>query len=138
MAVHRKLGNGFLEAVYAEALGIEFDRQGIPWQREVPFEMVYEGRVLRTRYRADFVCYGEVLVEIKAQIGVGLPESSQVINYLRASNLEVALLINFGLPSLEHRRFVLTRRGTTESAKLSRDVALHVLTPQSPAARESA
>ncbi|MEA3136276.1 MAG: hypothetical protein QOC71_557, partial [Thermoplasmata archaeon] len=118
MAVHRKLGYGFLEAVYQEALAVRFELDGIPFQREMPFEIEFEGRRLATRYRADFVCYGEVLVELKAQVGVGLPESSQVVNYLRASGLDVGLLVNFGLPSLEHRRYVFTHKRSTESAKL--------------------
>lgn len=136
MAVHRKLGNGFLEAVYQEALAIEFGRQAIPFQREVPFELVYEGTLLQTRYRADFVCYGEVLVELKAQVGLGLPETNQVVNYLRAADLEVGLLVNFGLASLEHRRYIFS--GTTQSAKFRHDVTLQVLSSQSPATPSSA
>lgn len=138
MAVHRKLGNGFLESAYAEALEIEFELQGIPSRREVPFELVYEGQLLKTHYRADFVCFGEVLVELKAQVGMGLPESSQIINYLRAANLEVGLLLNFGLPSLEHRRYIFTAKGKTQSAKLPEDVTLHVLASQSRPSRTSA
>ncbi|MHB1261161.1 MAG: GxxExxY protein [Thermoplasmatota archaeon] len=138
MAVHRKLGNGFLEAVYQEALAIQFHRDGIPFRREVSFDLTFEGQLLVTKYRADFVCYGEVLVELKAQVGVGLPESSQVVNYLRASGLAVGLLLNFGLPSLEHRRYIFTPKGTTKSAKLRTDVTLHVLGPQSRATGESA
>lgn len=138
MAVHRKLGNGFLEAVYQEALAIQFELNGIPFRREVAFGIPFEGRILTTRYRADFVCYDEVIVELKAQVGVGLPESSQVVNYLRAAGLDVGLLINFGLPSLEHRRYVFTARGTTQSARLRDEVTLHVLAPQSRLTGESA
>jgi GxxExxY protein len=130
MAVHRKLGNGFLEAVYHEAFAIELAAQGIPFQHEVPFVICYDEHELKTRYRADFVCYGEVLVELKAQVGVRSPESSQVVNYLRASGLDVGLLINFGLPSLEHRRYIFTGK-KTKSAELRSDVALQVIMPQS-------
>jgi GxxExxY protein len=137
MAVHRALGNGFLEAVYQEALAIRFEIEGIPYAREVLFDIGFEGRNLRTRYRADFVCCGEVLVELKAQVGMGLPESSQVVNYLRASGLEVGLLLNFGLPSLEHRRYIFSGHAT-KSAKLPSDVTLQVLAPQSRPTGESA
>ncbi|HUR63284.1 MAG TPA: GxxExxY protein [Candidatus Thermoplasmatota archaeon] len=117
MAVHRKLGSGFLEAAYHQALAIEFGLQGVPFQREVPFAIFYEGRRLETEYRADFVCFGEVLVELKAHLGLGLPDTAQVVNYLKASGLEVGLLLNFGLGSLEHRRFVQSRARKTESAQ---------------------
>jgi hypothetical protein len=113
MAVHRTLGNGFLEAVYQEALAVRFELDGIPFKREVPFDIEFEGRQLPTRYRADFVCYDEV------------------VNYLKVTDLEIGLLLNFGLPSLEHRRYIFSRKATTESTKLQRDVTLHVLPPQS-------
>lgn len=117
MAVHRKLGPGFLEAIYQHALSIEFDRQGIPHRREVPFDVYYEGVKLSAEYRADFVCFGEVLVEVKAHLGLGLPDTHQVVNYLRASGLGVGLLVNFGLGSLENRRFVFTHPRKPESAQ---------------------
>ena len=117
MAVHRKLGHGFLEAAYQQALAIEFQRQGIPFEREVALDIVYEGVLLEAKYRADFICYGEVLVELKAQLGVGLPETHQVVNYLRISGLEVGLLLNFGLPSLQQRRYVFTHAAEPKSAK---------------------
>jgi GxxExxY protein len=138
MAVHRKLGNGFLEAVYQEALAIQFELDGIPFKREAAFPIMFEGRTLPTKYRADFVCFDEVLVELKAQVGIGLPESYQVVNYLRAANLDVGLLLNFGLPSLEHRRFVFTPKEPAQSAKFPEDVTLQVLGPQSRQLRGSA
>lgn len=116
MAVHRKFGPGFLEAVYQQALEVEFARQGVPFEREVPFEITYEGVKLKAKYRADFVCYGEVLVELKATLGFALPNTLQVVNYLRGSNLGTGLLLNFGLGSLEHRRFIYTHDAQPESA----------------------
>lgn len=110
MAVHRKLGNGFLEAVYQEALAIQFRKDGVPFEREVSFPIHFDGERLATRYRADFVCYGEVLLELKANVGQPLVETAQVVNYLRASGLEIGLLINFGLGSLQYKRYAVSRQ----------------------------
>lgn len=117
MAVHRKLGHGLLEAAYQQALAVEFERQQVPFQREVQFDIVYEGVPLAAKYRGDFVCYGEILVELKAQVGVGLPETFQMVNYLRISGLGLGLLLNFGLPSLQQRRYVFTHASDPQSAK---------------------
>lgn len=105
--VHRALGPGFLEAVYEEALGLALKAAKVPFDTEVPFNITFRGHRLRTTYRADFVCYGRVVVEIKALGGVTGTEKAQVINYLKASGLKRGLLINFGARSLEYFRFVL-------------------------------
>jgi len=109
MAVHRELGSGFLEAVYQEALCLEFERQGTPFAREVEFPVWYRGMQLRTKYRADLVCARVVIVEIKAVRRVAAMEDAQVINYLRASGLSTGLLFNFGGASLVYRRFLFDR-----------------------------
>jgi GxxExxY protein len=106
LEVHRELGCGFLEAVYQEALGIELAAREVPFEREPELPVQYKGQRLQTGYRADFVCYGSVVVEVKALAKLGGTEESQVINYLKAAGLEVGLLLNFGAPWLEHRRFV--------------------------------
>lgn len=117
MRVHRGLGAGFLEAVYQEALGLVLNQAGIPWQREVPFRIQFEGQTLRTTYRADLVCFDQVLVEVKALRKLSGAESAQVLNYLKASGLQRALLLNFGAASLEYRRYALTERtGLTEKS----------------------
>jgi GxxExxY protein len=108
MAVHRELGHGFLEAVYQEALEREFKHQGIPYGREVDLNILYRGDKLDTHYRADFVCYDSVIVELKALSKLSSNEHSIILNYLKASKMERGLLINFGAPSLEHKRFVRT------------------------------
>ncbi len=109
MEVHRRLGPGFLEAVYQEALAIEFAERSIPFRRELELLVLYKGRLLQTSYRADFVCYETVLVELKAIAHLGAIEEAQIINYLKVTHLEVALLLNFATPSLDYRRFVLSQ-----------------------------
>ena len=117
MRVHRGLGAGFLEAVYQEALALVLDQAGIPCQREVPVRIRFEGQTLRTAYRADFVCFDRVLVEVKALRKLPGAETAQVLNYLKASGLDRALLLNFGAASLEYRRYAFTdRKGLTEES----------------------
>ena len=108
MEVHNELGPGFLEPAYQEALELEFELQGLPFEREVELPILYKGRQLRTKYRADFVCYGQaVVVETKALSALTGKEEAQVINYLKAAKIRVGLLINFGEKSLTYRRFVV-------------------------------
>lgn len=102
--VHSKLGAGFTEAVYQEALEMEFVKRGIEYEREKLIRIYYNSKPLSTYFKADFVCYGKVIVELKALNDL-LPENkAQVINYLKATGLEVALLINFGSSSLQIER----------------------------------
>ncbi len=107
MAVHRELGCGFLEAVYQEALAIELEERGIAFVREARLPVHYRGRQLPAIYRVDFMCYGEVLVEVKALRAIGPLEHAQARHYLRASNRHRALVVNFGAPSFEHKRIVV-------------------------------
>ena len=96
MKVHRLLGAGFLESVYQEALEIEFQRQGIPFEREKELRISYDGIELQQFYKADFVCYGNIIVELKAVSSLDKVHYAQVINYLKATNNKLGLLINFG------------------------------------------
>lgn len=107
MEVHRQLGPGFLEAAYREALKLEFALRGIPFRAEVPLQIFYKGTPLRTRYKADFLCYDQVLAEVKALRNLTPVELAQALNYLKASQLHRALLLNFGAPALEYRRMAL-------------------------------
>jgi len=108
MDVHRVLGRGFLETVYQEALANEFRRRHIPFRREAALPVMYKDDVLACTYKVDFVCFDNFLVELKALPRLSSTEEAQVINYLKASRLEKALLLNFGAFSLEHKRFALT------------------------------
>ena len=110
MEVHKELGYGFLEAVYQEALGIEFRSQGIPSKAQPAVEIFYKGKLLEKKYQPDFICFDEVVVEIKALEQLSGIEESQIINYLKATGLEVGLLINFGSKSLEYKRFVYNNK----------------------------
>jgi GxxExxY protein len=108
MEVHRQLGPGFLEAVYQEALSIEFSARTVPFAREAELPVYYKGELLACSYRADFVCYDEVIVELKALRAITGVEEAQVLNYLKATGLTRGLLLNFGRPSLEFKRLVFS------------------------------
>jgi GxxExxY protein len=107
MAVHRALGCGFLEAVSREAFTIELQERGIPFVHEARLAVRYRNRVLPVSYTVDFICYGEVLVELKALHAVGPNEVAQMINYLRVARRSRGLLLNFGATSLQHKRLVV-------------------------------
>lgn len=107
MEVHNVLGSGFAEAVYHEALMIEFKRRGIPFESLQPLSVRYKGEELQCKYVADLICYGSIIVELKAIRNLSGKEESQVLNYLRATGMKVGLLINFGDPArLDWHRFV--------------------------------
>jgi len=106
MEVHNQLGHGFLEAVYQEAMAEELTLREIEWQREAPLTILYKGKPLDCSYRADFVCYGSIIVEIKALNLLTSIEEAQISNYLKATGFRRGLLLNFGTPKLQHKRFV--------------------------------
>ena len=109
MEVHTQLGRGFLEAVYQEAFAMELSARNIPFAKEVRLPIFYKGQELPTVYRADFVCYGNIIVELKAIKQLGGIETSQIINYLKATKFPLGMLLNFGSKSLEYERFANTR-----------------------------
>ncbi|MCA1818722.1 MAG: GxxExxY protein [Thermoplasmatota archaeon] len=104
--VHKAMGKGYREAVYQRCLEMEFQDRGIPNSREVPIPIHYKGRHIGKAYSADFVCFGRILVELKCQQSVGEVEAAQVIHYLKGTGLQIALLANFGEPTLGLQRFV--------------------------------
>jgi GxxExxY protein len=84
----------------------EFTYQEIPYESKPPVKIEYKGEPLKKTYKPDFLCYDEIIVEIKAMDKLSSNENAQIINYLKASKLKIGLLINFGSKSLEHKRFV--------------------------------
>ena len=105
--VSNQLGCGFLEAVYQEALGIELGERGIPDVTQKRIQISYKGRALNKEYIADFLCYEQIVVEIKAITAI---EEAQMLNYLKATHLPLGLIINFGAPQLEWKRYANTKR----------------------------
>ncbi len=106
MEVHKQLGCGFLEAVYQEALKLEMIERDIPSRPQVELPVFYKGTQLATFYKADFVCFESIIVELKAMAQLGGIEDAQVINYLKATSFHVGLLLNFGSASLQYKRLV--------------------------------
>lgn len=105
--VYKDKGCGFLEAVYQECLEIEFGLQGIPFVPQVELNLTYKGRPLLKRYVPDFVCFGAVIVEIKAVSQLADEHRAQLHNYLKATGHRVGLLITFGhYPKVQHERVV--------------------------------
>lgn len=106
LEVHKELGCGFLEKVYQDALEIEFQLMGIPYEREKHITIQYKGRTIDHEYYADFVCYGHIIVELKAIKELTDTHKKQVINYLRATDNTLGFLFNFGDGSLKTERIL--------------------------------
>ena len=109
MKVHREMGSGFLESVYQEVLEKEFSAQEIPFEKQKKLNLFYNKVPLKKFFIADFVCYKEIILEIKAASLLHKNMEAQVINYLKSTNISVGLLINFGQKSLTWKRFVNTQ-----------------------------
>ncbi len=109
MEVHRELGRGFLEAVYDEALAVEFGIRSISHQRQPDLIVKYKDQPLSVSYCPDFFCFETIIVEIKALAQLTTIEHSQIINYLKATGMKVGLLINFGADRLEWKRFAFSK-----------------------------
>ena len=114
MNVFNELGNGFLEAVYQEALAIEFEEMHIPFEREAKIDIFYKGKKLDKEYYADFICYDKIIVELKAISKLVNANKAQVINYLHGTKLPVGLLVNFGESSLKWERLTLLKNDKKE------------------------
>ena len=106
MEVHKVLGPGFLEAVYQEALEIEFASRGLPYQSQPKLPLEFKGHQLKTFYVPDFLWFDEIIVEIKAMKKCGEREEAQIINANKAAKKKLGVLINFGEPSLYWKRYV--------------------------------
>jgi GxxExxY protein len=107
-AVYNNIGPGFLESVYQEALAIEFDKIKIPYLREQKLDIFYNEDKLKKHFKADFICFNEIIVETKAQKFIVNTDIVQVINYLSATKIKLAYLVNFGAPKLYYKRIICT------------------------------
>jgi len=107
MEVHNNLGAGFLEIVYKDALEYEFIKANIPFEREKKYEVNYKGTILPHKFYADFVLFDKIILEIKGVKSIPDEFIAQSLNYLKVSNNELALLVNFGELRLNTKRIVL-------------------------------
>lgn len=110
MDVHNHLGAGFLEIVYKDALEYEFVKAGIAYEREKMYEVKYKNRVLPHKFFADFVVHDKIILEVKCGSGIADEFIAQALNYLKVSNNQLALLVNFGELKLNYKRIVHTRK----------------------------
>ena len=105
--VYNEMGCGFLKSVYQECLEKEITSCGIPFEAQQPIELVFKGQELQRTFSPDLLCFGKVIVELKAVRRLGAEHRAQLINYLKACRLEVGLLVNFGsYPQLDYERIV--------------------------------
>lgn len=107
MEVHKQLGCGFKEAVYQEALEMEFIENDLLFEREKKLRIHYKGKRLIKKYSPDFVCFDKIILELKATSELTNIHKSQLFNYLKVSEFHLGLLINFGTPSLQYKRFII-------------------------------
>lgn len=106
--VYKEKGAGFLEAVYQECLEMELSDRQIPFVVQQPLALTYKGRPLKSKYAPDFICYGKIIIELKAVTALSDEPRAQIQNYLRAAGMKLGLLVNFGhYPKLEYERIVL-------------------------------
>ena len=118
MNVFNELGNGFLEAVYQEALALEFAEMGIPYEKEAKINIFYKGKKLSKEYYADFICYGNIIVELKCVSRLINAHKAQVLNYLHGTKSPVGLLVNFAESSLKWERLTLLKYREEEQTDL--------------------
>ncbi len=115
--VYKQKGCGFTEPVYQECLAIEFEIQKIPFVAQPKIQLEYKGRILDQYFKPDFICFGKIIIEIKALSNLIEVNMSQALNYLNAMNFELALLVNFGhYPKLEHKRIANTKNKNSNNS----------------------
>ena len=116
MEVHRTLGCGFVEPVYQEALAIELSKRNIPFEREKELTIEYKGNKLSKTFRADFICYDNIILELKATSDFADEHYAQIYSYLKASKMDLGILINFGKTSLEYERIPASKKWRHDSS----------------------
>ena len=104
--VHNKMGRGFLESVYSEALSIEFDNIGIPYEQEKKLETYYGDVKLKKYFRADFVCYDSIILELKQTPFIAKTHEEQLMNYLMATKFKLGIIVAFGAPRVLYKRII--------------------------------
>jgi GxxExxY protein len=109
MEVHKKLGAGFLESVYSEALETEFRKLNIPFEREKKLQIYYEGKPMKKYFKVDFVCFGTIIVELKSSGFITAIDRRQSLNYLKATQFKLGIMVNFGTSSLAYKRIVIRK-----------------------------
>lgn len=107
MDIHNELGKGFSEAVYSDALEIELKSNGVPFRKEVKFDIIYKGELLKHHYFADFIIDDKIILELKAVDKISSGHIKQTMNYLAASKMKLGLIINFGEDQLTYKRVLL-------------------------------
>jgi len=107
--VYNELGSGFLEAVYQEALSIEFQKQAIPFIAQAEMNVFYKGIQLKKKYFPDFLCFDEIVLEIKAETNLSPADEAQLLNYLKGTKKPLGLLVNFGAEKLQYKKYANTR-----------------------------
>ncbi|MEO2050600.1 MAG: GxxExxY protein [Allomuricauda sp.] len=107
MDIHNELGKGFSEAVYSDALEMELKSNGVPFQREVRFDIIYKGEKLKHYYYADYLVDDKFILELKAVEKISNSHIKQTLNYLAASKMQLGLIINYGEDSLSYKRVIL-------------------------------
>lgn len=106
MNVHNILGEGFLESVYSEALTVELNELSIPFEREKKLAIYYGNKLLNKYFKADFICYDTIVIEIKRTPFLTRLDEAQLINYLKATKLKLGILVTFGSTSLIYKRLL--------------------------------
>ena len=104
--VYNNLGGGFLESVYQDALSIEFKSRNIPFEKESKMNIYYKNQLLDRYFFADFKCYDKIIIETKSVSNLVPEHTAQVLNYLKATNIRLGLLVNFGPNKIEFKRIV--------------------------------
>ncbi|MBO0342853.1 GxxExxY protein [Flagellimonas profundi] len=107
MDIHNELGKGFSEVVYSDALEIELKSNGVPFKKEVKFDIIYKGKKLKHHYYADYLVDDKIILELKAVEKISSSHVKQTLNYLAASKMKLGLIINFGEDSLSYKRVIL-------------------------------